>query len=239
MTITLWHGQNIERSYQQYIQAVNQVREQQQRLIKINANNLSLAQLRDTLNQPDFFAEPLVLQIENLLIGVMSKNKKTFCQLIIESQLPTLWWESKKISVATLKLLQTAKAIIHEEKTVDLIWSLLAKFNAHTQAGDFANLYTRTYQQIYLKDKNGAAVYLLNMFCYQLQQLLEKKLAPNLLNSFQQARLQAANTFSSQQLITLYHQLLTLDYHYKCGQLHLPLHQQLFLTLLPYLGKTV
>ena len=37
MIITLWHGQNIERSYQQYIQAVNQAREQQQRLIKINA----------------------------------------------------------------------------------------------------------------------------------------------------------------------------------------------------------
>lgn len=238
MTITLWHGQNIQQSYHQYVQAVAAVRAKQQRLLKINFHNLSLAQLHDLLNQPDFFAQPLVLQVENILTGVMSKSKKKFCQLIIDSQLPVLWWEGKKISLATLKPLQVAKAIIHEEKTVDLIWSLLAKFNAHTKARDFANLYQQTYQQVLQENKSGADIYLLSMFCYQLQQLLEKKLTPHLFNSFSQSRLSAADTFSTQQLKILYQQLISLDYHYKLGKLRLPLNQQLLLTLLPLLAKT-
>lgn len=238
MTITLWHGQNISQSYHQYAKAVAVAREQQNRLLKISFNHLSLPQLRDLLDQPDFFAEPLVLQVENLLTGVMSKSKKEFCQLIIASQLPTLWWEGKKIIPASLKPLQAAKAIIYEEKTVELIWSLLAKFNAHTKERDFANLYNKTYQQILLENKNGTDIYLLSMFCYQLQQLLEKKLSPNLLSSFQQARLSAADTFSAQQLVALYRQLINLDYRYKAGKLRLPLYQQLLLTLLPLLGKT-
>lgn len=224
MTITVFHGEDTQGSYQALNDEILPTKKSGAQIFKLTGKELTLADFFAHTAQDDFFASKKIIVISGLLARPKSKVRDQIIAAALQSDAEIYLWENKKLTPASEKLLLGAK-----QKHFPLqpkIWAFLAKLSPHNDDPAFISLYDTLCAE-------EDPLYVLAMVIWQVQQLLDILAGTWKGAPFNKNRLQKqAAQFSAEQLTTWHQKLIDLDYQLKSGQLKLGLKQKLLLLLL-------
>lgn len=209
MSVTIFHGENQTASYQALSERITFAKQAGQQVTTFEGKTLTLPLLLTECDQADFFATPKTIVIHGLLARPRSKLRDELIkQVAVASQTKTiLLWEPKKATAAQLKMLGKTENCYF--KQTESIWSLLALWRPTAPTAEFVQVWQETCQQ-------AEASFILAMFIWQAEQLLDVKLGEFMGAPFQRPRLESqAAQFTKVELTQRLEQLLALDYQQK------------------------
>lgn len=229
--MTLFHGEDISASYQALQTELAIFRKKSVKICFIDGKSLDLPTLTSLSEQDDFFMTPKILVINNLLARPKSKERTAIIDHLKQTTSPVFLYEIKKISPATIKSLGqiTNKLFIQKEA----IWQLLEQFSHNNQNRNFISLFELSQKQYEQKNKSEATIYLISMFLWQIQQLID--ISSNNFQGppFKKYSLQMqASKFKLEELIDWYQKLFDFDYQIRAGLIKNNQSEKLLLLLL-------
>jgi DNA polymerase III delta subunit len=242
----LIHGDNIFKSREMLGGVLDQLHSKQIVTTRLEAKELTLDQLENSLFSSSLFAQPEAVLIENLHSLPTSNRKKSLLAYCVDflkkqifesssdqnpSELPLkqlIFWEKRLLTKTMLKPFVDANSHIFEFKISKLLFKWLESLSPEKQK---KTTQLASFQQV-LSQENEFVVF--NMLVRQVRLLLElktggaPKVAPFLLPKLRRQ----ANYFSLQKLLETHQNLVQIDKNIKTSNSNLSLTQQLDLLLL-------
>ncbi len=224
MTVIVYHGEDVDSSYKAMADEVVAAKKNGWTIVKAEGKELDRERFFSLLAQDDFFSQGKLIVINGLLSRVKSKARDELIKLVQESDEKIILWEGKKLTSASEKLLTQAEKHYFAQK--DRIWALLATWSNDNRTEKFITLYEETLAQ-------SEPLYVLAMFLWQVEQLLEVKAGVFAGAPFRRATLaKQAGKITTKEALNWYNKLLDLDYRSKSGGLKLSLEKELLEVLL-------
>jgi len=223
----LLHGDYQLKSRQQLNELVDQARQKDQEIVRLDGKKIDQTDLTEALRSQSFFGSDRLVVIENLFSRPQSQVKKSLIKIILRNpDQQVVFWESKKIDgrkLSSIKKFTDIKLF----KTPAVIFKFLDNFqpNYNKQALD--------YLRQTLSD--GAAELVLFLLARRVRNLIIAKTSSQDLQGapWQKARLyKQAELFKEKKLVNIYQQILQIDRSIKTGQAILGLSDQLDLLVL-------
>ncbi len=219
MTVIVYHGEDVDASYQAVADEVKEAKKNGLSVFKLEGKELDQERFFSLTSQGDFFATGKLIVINGLLSRPKSKVHDQLINLLGESEERIILWEGKKITPASEKLLLRAEKKYFAQK--EKIWVLLGNLEKNNQTEKFVKLFEETCIQT-------DALYLLTMIMWQIQQLLEVKAGIFVGAPFRKSALESqARKFTEEELLKLYNVLIDLDFRAKSGGLKTTVEQEL------------
>ncbi|MBQ6449567.1 hypothetical protein IJJ08_01535 [bacterium] len=228
MTIIVCHGDKKDQSLATFEQKVQQYRQRGVKIISLDAKKITPAQLEEALSQDDFFANPKLVTLTNLLIGPKSKARDQLIHLVKTASGDVIIWEGKKVTSTAIKSLGNVQNLVTSDDKS--IWELMSLIEPDNKSARFIEKYQQTVNQAASASDPG--IYILATLLWHTQMLLDSQM--NNYHGIPFKRLACQNQakkFTPRELADFYRQLIWLDYRAKSGQLALPLSQELLLFL--------
>lgn len=223
--ITIIHGDNLIASKDHLLQKINQAKASGIVINRIEASQLTRADLETKLIKKDLFGTEHLLVIEDLHSLPPSAEKKELISLVSQAQLDLILWEKKILTKSQLAKFPHSQNLMSKVSNNLFIW--LEKIN-----GSNKNLKEQI--SLFHKALLTEDVYLcFIMLIRQIRQLIIIKegnkptTSPWIINKLTAQ----ARTFELDQLLKTYQKLLAIDFAQKTSTNSLELHQELDLIL--------
>src|SRR3989338_1262010 len=189
-------------------------------VIVLNGGQISISELTLATESNSLFSTPKLIIIENILKGPLSKEKKEIIEHISsENQMHTIIiWEDRKIEAGPIKKYFSKAKLMSFDFPAQL-FKFLDSISPHNEK----NLLYSYHDLLKKEAAELIFVMLLRQFRYMLMAKdLKGEVAE--LPSWQAQKLyRQASFFTLENLISLYRQLISIDYRIKTGQTPLPL----------------
>lgn len=199
--ITLIHGDHVEASREEF----NQMKKRDGEIRQLDGRTLDASMLTQALESKSLFGGQSTVFIERLFgkLGRKQKLIESLASIIKNSQGDVVLWEDKELGNLVLKSL--GKAQIKLFKLPSLIFSFLD------------NPSVALYEKL---TENEAPELVHAMLTRRVRQLMQIRggSAPTGMQSWQVAKLtRQANTFTMNELLSMYKKLLDMEYSIKSG----------------------
>lgn len=224
--VTILHGENIVASRNQLVKLLEQAKNNNLNVDRLDAKNLNRAQLETRLVKQDLFGSQRLVVIEGLHSLPRSAQKKQLIELIKEADVDVILWEKRDLTKNMLK--QFANAQIKHFKLSNALFAWL-----DTLRGDKKNLKTQLKKFHQALEQEDAYLCFI-MLARQVRLLIQVKEgsrppgAPWMINKLEKQ----SRSFSLKQLLKIHQQLVALDLAHKTSSHNLELAQELDLLLI-------
>lgn len=222
--LTIFHGEQIIKSRLALVAAMAEARQQDVRIERVAAKELTGAALEQLLGNQSLYGEDRLVIIDELHSLPKSKKKDGLIDLVANSQVAVILWEKRTLTKTMLKKFSGAKEYFFKASHQLFPW--LDSLGAKDQTNQLKTL------QI-LKQEEGSG-FVFAMLARQIRLLIATKDdgrvkgAPFVVSKLRQQ----ARRFELNQLLMAHHRLLEIDYQQKTSSRPFNLDQELDLWLL-------
>ncbi len=222
--LTIFHGEQIIKSRLALVAAIAEAREQDVRIERVAAKELTEAALEQLLGNQSLYGEDRLVIIDELHSLPKSKKKDGLIALVANSQVAVILWEKRTLTKTMLKKFPGAKENFFKASHQLFPW--LDALGTKDQTSQLKTL------QI-LKQEEGSG-FVFAMLARQIRLLIAAKDdgrvkgAPFVVSKLRQQ----AHWFELNQLLMAHHRLLEIDYQQKTSSRPFNLDQELDLWLL-------
>ncbi len=218
--ITILHGEHTVASRTILAQLLDQARANGVTVVRLQAKNLTEAELETQLGSSDLFGTDKLIVLEELHSLPRSSRKNSLIAAVAKSSIPVVLWEKRDLTPTMLKQFQGAK--VEHCKASSSLFSWLQSIGTTQPIKKKLELL----QQSIAADSDQ---FCFIMLCRQVRQLLIVKDAGSVAGhpfAVAQLKKQAA-LFSLEKLLRLHSKLLDIDWTHKTGKATLTLAQEL------------
>lgn len=217
------HGDNTSQSRKKLQELIDQTRDSNTRIIRIEASKLTPAQLQENLGSNDLFGSDQLFIVEELHSLPTSTRKKDLIEQIAATGSNLILYEKKALTATMLKKFPAAQ--VFEFKITNTLWELLDNLGGLDKKKLLSKLQTAI-------DQNDAFL-VFTMLVRQTRLLLQVKSGGNVAGApFMVAKLKKqASQFNLEQLLALHSQLFKLEAAQKTSTNPLDLAHELDLLL--------
>ncbi len=215
------HGENTIASRDKLIELINKAKLEHQEIIRLEAKDLTEAQLETILGTTDLFETKKTILIEGLHSLPKSTKQKTLIQMCADSKLyEIILWEKRELTATMLKSFPGAQNYIFKASKTLFAWlDLLGK------RGDESKKIQLLHEAINTDGEYFCFLMLLRQFRLLIQAKTGEKIggAPFMITKLNKQTQQ----FTLEQLLKIYSQLLEIDFSQKTSTNLLSMNQQL------------
>lgn len=228
--LTILHGEHIGNSRTKLQELIDQARKNNTTLERLEAKQLTIADLEQALGNTSLFGDSTLVIIEGLHSLPRSKKKTQLIALIAGADVPVVLWEKRALTKTMLKQFPTAKA--EEFKLSKALFSWLDMLGTQPLPKTLA-----TYRQA-LEQEDEYLCFV--MFIRQIRLLIQAKDGVKIAGApFVVKKITTqATKFSKAQLLETYYKLSQLDLASKTSTLSLPLASELDLLQIKLYSQT-
>lgn len=222
--MTIIHGENTSLSRKKLQELIDQAKNAQVGITRLEASKLTLAQLNDALGSSDLFGGEQLFIIEELHSLLTSTRKKELIERVASFSGSNIILYEKKLLTATM-LKKFPQAEVFEFKVTNAMWEFLDSL------GNFDK--KKLLIQMHKAIEQNEAFLVFTMMIRQIRQLIQVKSGGQVAGApFMIAKLKKqANLFTLDQLLALHAQLFKLEVGQKTSTLNLDLASELDLLL--------
>lgn len=200
------HGENQVASRKKLVEFIEQAKQQNKELVKLNAEKLDRAKLETALLSESLFGQEKLLIVEGLYSLPKSNKKDEFIQLISSALIDIILWDKKSLTKSDLKKLP-AKLENFEFKITAKMWAFLDSLSPNPKAKISI---LKLFQESAANDSSEFVFLMIARQIRFLIQVKEKqlpKVAPFTLSKLNKQ----AKEFSLEKLLNLHQQLYLID----------------------------
>lgn len=221
--ITILHGDNIVQSRKTLVEIISSAKNNNKKVVRLDAKKLILPDLEQTLGSDNLFGESKIIIIEALHSLARSKKRTAFITLIANSQSEIVLWEKKAITASNLKAF--SKANVKNFKLTNTLFSWLDSL----QSGQTPKL-----KMFHIAIKNNGEQMCLAMLSRQIRLLIQAKENQKIKGPpFMISKLKRqVQSFNLNKLTQILQQLYQIDKEFKTSQNQLSVSKTLDLLLL-------
>lgn len=218
--MVILHGENVVKSREKLVSMIEEAKAAGKEIERLNAKQLTLADLETSLQKTSLFGTEQVVIIEELHSLPRSKKKNQLIEIVSQANVEVILWEKRDLTKTMLK--QFPKATVEHFKLTNSLFSWLDVFNPKTPTDKHLKLLHKAQQA------NGEQMCFM-MLARQIRLLIQLKDGgrpagpPFVINKLTNQ----ARDFSLDQLLKLHQQLYTIDMAAKTSASYLTLGQQL------------
>jgi hypothetical protein len=200
------HGENQVASRKKLVELIEQAKEQNKEIQKLDAEKLDRSQLEAALLSESLFGHEKLLIIEGIYSLPKSKKKDEFIELISSASSDIILWDKKSLSKTDFKKLPTI-VTNYEFKVTSKMWTFLDALSTNPKA-KIAMM--KLFQENLANDE---AEFIFLMMVRQIRMLIQiKENHPPKIAPFALSKLnRQAKAFSLEKLLNLHHQLYLID----------------------------
>lgn len=217
------HGENTSQSRKKLQEVIDQSKNDQLTVIRLEAKKLTPASLSENLGGSDLFGSDQIFIIEELHSLPTSAKKKELIDLLAVSTSKIALYEKKSLTATMLKKFPTAQ--IFEFKVTNVMWELLDSLGNSDKK--------QLLSQLHLASEQNDPFLVFTMLVRQIRMLIQVKSGGQVAGApFMVAKLKKqATRFTIDQLLALHSQLFKLEIGQKTSTMKLDLASELDLLL--------
>jgi len=222
--LTIFHGDHIIKSRLALVAAIGEAQQQNIKIERVAAKDLSEASLEQLLGSQSLYGEERLVIIDELHSLPNSNKKSSFIKLVSQSHTPVILWEKRALTKTMLNKFPSAKVKLF--KTSNQLFPWLDGLGNHDVQDQLEKLQ-------FLKQEEGVG-FLSAMLARQIRLLIaakddgQVKGAPFMVSKLRRQ----AQRFEIHQLLLAHQRLLEIDYRQKTSRGPFTLDQELDLWLL-------
>ncbi len=217
------HGENTSQSRKKLQEVIDQSKNDQLTVIRLEAKKLTPASLSENLGGSDLFGSDQIFIIEELHSLPTSAKKKELIDLAAGSTSKIVLYEKKSLTATMLK--KFASAQVFEFKVTNVMWELLDNLGNSDKK--------QLLNQLHLASEQNDPFLVFTMLVRQIRMLIQVKSGGQVAGApFMVAKLKKqATKFTIDQLLALHSQLFKLEIGQKTSTMKLDLASELDLLL--------
>lgn len=224
--MTIIHGENIIASRDKLIEIISKQKLENQEIIRLDAKDLTEAQLESVLGANDLFETKKTILIEGMHSLLKSAKQKMLIQMCNDSKLhEIILWEKRKLTATMLKAFPAAQS--YNFKASKTLFTWLDMLGRRGEESKKIGL-------LHSAIANDGEFFCFLMLIRQFRLLIQAKSGEKIGgSSFMASKIQKqSQQFSLEQLLKTYSQLLEIDFCQKTSANLLNMNQQLDLLTL-------
>lgn len=224
--LTILHGENVVASRKKLVELLEQLKNNQQTVDRLEAKKLSLGILESKLVKQDLFGTEITIVIDELHSLPRSKDKTSLIDLVSKSEVNVILWEKRKLTPTMLKKFPQAQ--VFGFKLSNALFSWLDSLNGNSKHKK--QLLTTFHQVLQTEDAHLCLV----MLARQIRMLIQVCETGTMAGApwmVQKVKIQS-RSFNLNQLLKIHQELLEIDLLQKTSTNNLELDQELDLLLL-------